>query len=238
MAKPETYREKALRILEAEARSGVREVGNNLGPDVEKYQRADSLFAPDTGYPWCASFVVWGFEEAGRPLTELRESPSVGQLLNEARSHGWNVAKPARADCVCFYWSDSHPNWPDHIGMVRGIAQDGAILTVEGNTGPDGGGHQGAWFKTRYPATTRMAYFRVPGVIERTPVVVVKPEVDEDVWIPGYARWWGDRPPAPKEWQEFQAARKDWRQKRPKRAPKTLTKEQWQAVAAELAAKK
>lgn len=240
--KAKSWRELALRRAAVEARRGVREQGNNRGPDVEKYQRADGLHInPDTGYPWCAAFVAWAYEEVGRPLTELQESASVGLMLNAAKQHGWNVAEPKRGDCVCFYWADSHPDWPDHIGIVRYVDPPN-LLTVEGNTGPDGGiGSDGVYFRTR-PLGAKMAYFRVPGttvVVDEPaddPVVPAKPvvEPDEKLWLPGFARWWGDKPLPPRDYLKYQEARREWRKLRPQKAPKTLTNEEWKAVADEL----
>src|SRR3990167_4371889 len=154
------YREKAAQIAEGEARKKVREQGSNRGPRVEVYQRADGLkLDPDTGYAWCASFAVWAYETAGRPLVELHESASVGYLLSYAGKHGWRIAKPSRGDLVCFYWDAG--DWPDHVGIVTKVRADGSLETVEGNTsGPEG---DGVYAKTRDPKTLRVSYIRVPG---------------------------------------------------------------------------
>jgi len=39
-----------------ELRKGVKEVGKNAGPDVEKYQKSVGVAK---GGPWCAAFVAW-----------------------------------------------------------------------------------------------------------------------------------------------------------------------------------
>lgn len=160
-----TFAELAVQIAEKEAAKKVREQGWNTGPRVQAYQAADGLkLNPDTGYPWCASFLAWCFEQAGRPLLELGESASVGFLLKGAREHDWVVSSPRRGDAVCFFWGSD--DWPDHMGLVRRL--DGPLLlTVEGNTSSDDRGSQdegdGVYLKTRDPRTTRMTYFRVPG---------------------------------------------------------------------------
>lgn len=163
-----TYREQATKIAHQEAAKKVREQGWNTGPDVKKYQRADGLLLnPDTGYPWCASFVVWCFETAGRPLVELHESASVGLLLGHASKHGWRVQTPQRGDLVCFYWGGAGDGWPDHIGFVSQVLPDGRLKTVEGNTSADDAGSQdegdGVFVKTRDPKRYPVAYIRVPG---------------------------------------------------------------------------
>lgn len=161
------YRELAVRWAENEAKKGVREVGTNRGPRVEFYQRKDGLkLDPDTGYPWCSSFAVTGFEEVGRPLVELHESASVGLLLSAAGQHGWVVPKPARGDLVCFYWGGASDTWPDHVGYVRGV-KGTTLLTVEGNTSSGQAGSQddgdGVFARERSMTATKLRYIRVPG---------------------------------------------------------------------------
>lgn len=163
-----TFRELAVRWGEGEARKGVREVGgNNRGPRVSMYQGLDGLkIDPDTGYPWCASFVVAGYELVGRPLVELHESASVGLLLGAAGKHGWVVSKPLRGDLVCFFWGGSGDSWPDHIGFVRGV-KGSTLLTVEGNTSSGRAGSQddgdGVFMRERSMTAIKMRYIRVPG---------------------------------------------------------------------------
>lgn len=164
----DTYREAATKIAIAEAAKNVREQGWNRGPRVEAYQRADGLrLDPDTGYPWCSSFVVWCFENAGRPLVELHESASVGWLLKYAGDHKWRVGTPQRGDLVCFYWGGPGDSWPDHVGIVTQVLPDGRLKTVEGNTSSDDAGSQdegdGVFVKTRDPKRYTTAYIRVPG---------------------------------------------------------------------------
>lgn len=162
------YRELVARWAEREARAGVREQGgNNRGPRVEAYQRKDGLkLDPDTGYPWCASFVVAGFEEVGRPLVELHESASVGILLGGADKLGWTVARPARGDLACMFWGGSSDGWPDHIAIIRGV-KGSTILTVEGNTSSGQAGSQddgdGVFQRERSMAQIKMRFIRVPG---------------------------------------------------------------------------
>jgi hypothetical protein len=58
-APPLNYTEAALALIAtatAEANKGVREVGKNAGPDVEKYLHCLGM---TKGSPWCAAFVSW-----------------------------------------------------------------------------------------------------------------------------------------------------------------------------------
>jgi hypothetical protein len=229
-----TYREKATQIASAEARAGVKEVGTNTGPKVQVYQRADGLkLNPDTSYPWCAAFVCWAFEKAGRPLEELKESASVGFLLNYANQHGWGVTKPARGDCVCFYWGSD--NWPDHIGLVTEIS-GGKVLTVEGNTGPDGRvGVDGVYFKTR--DTERMAFFRVPGEVDSRDLAdeIVDPVVTiTDDQYKKWAAWRVRKPKQTRAERKREGAREKWRSNRPKDIPREVPHEWWERLVDEL----
>lgn len=165
------FRELVVRWAVNEARKKVREVGTNRGPRVEAYQRADGLLIdPDTGYPWCASFAVAGFEEVGRPLVELHESASVGILLGGADKLGWTAAKPARGDLACMFWGGPGDGWPDHIAIVRGV-KGSTILTVEGNTSSGLAGSQddgdGVFARERSATAIKMRFIRVPGQTEK-----------------------------------------------------------------------
>ena len=58
-AAPINITEAALALIAtatAEANKGVREVGKNAGPDVEKYLHSLGM---TKGSPWCAAFVSW-----------------------------------------------------------------------------------------------------------------------------------------------------------------------------------
>lgn len=157
MATP--FRAIALRFAVGEANKHVIEHGENTGPEIKEYQAADGVkFNPDTGYPYCAAGVCWSFDKAGRPLVELKESPSVGILLSYARKHEWNVAQPQPGDCVCFYWGPD--DWPDHIGFVKTVGPT-SLTTVEFNTSLPGK-PEGVYVRSR-PRSLRMSFFRVPG---------------------------------------------------------------------------
>lgn len=131
-------RERALEMALAEAARHVHEAGGaNTGPRVKQYQGATGLAG--TGRPWCDAFCDFCFEEAGRSLDELERSAGVEHTFELAKSKGWLVNDPARADLVCFQW-DSGPL--DHIGFVVQPMPDGSVKTVEGNTSPMAGvGH-------------------------------------------------------------------------------------------------
>jgi hypothetical protein len=189
-------RERALEMALAEAAKHVHEEGGaNTGPRVRQYQGATSLAG--TGWPWCDAFCDFCFEEAGRSLDELERSAGVEHTFELAKSKGWLVNEPARADLVCFQW-DSGPL--DHIGFVLQPMPDGSIKTVEGNTSPMAGvGHaqgegDGVYVKIR-PRGVCAAFIRVPGNVPDP-----QPPAGYDEW----ARWVmegrkGPRPDVPQQ---------------------------------------
>jgi Putative peptidoglycan binding domain/CHAP domain len=162
-------RERAVRIALAEAREGVRETGSNTSKRIRQYQSADSFVkgTKDTGYAWCASFVVWCYREAGRVLTETGRSASVPDTAKAARSEGWVRRKPRRGDVVCLQLPIGGlppvDQTPDHIGLVVEVNSDGSVRTVEGNT-PGGNGGEGVFVVTR-PRSQCETIIRVPGQV-------------------------------------------------------------------------
>jgi hypothetical protein len=152
----------------AEARDGVRESGPNTSKRIKQYQSADSFRpSPDTGYDWCASFVVWCYREARRELTETGRSASVPGTANAARAQGWVVRRPKRGDIVCIQLASNGlppvDMTPDHIAIVLEPLPDGSVRTVEGNTNGETGG-QGVFVKTRPPEECE-TFIRVPGMV-------------------------------------------------------------------------
>ena len=161
-------RERALRIALAEARDGVRETGTNTSKRIKEYQSADSFKpSPDTGYDWCASFVVWCYREARRELAETGRSASVPGTATAARAQRWVVRRPRRGDVVCIQLASNGlppvDMTPDHIAIVLEPLADGSVRTVEGNTNGETGG-QGVFVKTR-PKAECETFIRVPGTV-------------------------------------------------------------------------
>lgn len=128
----------AVELALAEAAEHVVEQGTNTGQRIREYQAEDGYKPnPDTGYPWCASFVGAMFAWVGRPLDELKRSASVGFLVQYARPLGWVIGPGggwARGDVFCVKYRDGN-TWHDHTGLVVKRHPDGSATTVEGNTG-------------------------------------------------------------------------------------------------------
>jgi hypothetical protein len=152
---------------------GATEVGgNNMGPEVRKYQSATWL--PVGPWPWCAAFVGWCImkanEEMGfapftgkRPRTAgafdyeawaTNRHPETGKYMRRA---GENVvvldpSEPIkRGDLIIFTYS--------HIGIaVSGETPGGTFSIVEGNTGPQGNSRDGdgVWLKVKHHRTAKI----------------------------------------------------------------------------------
>lgn len=130
------------------SQDGVREEGgNNCGPKIVEYQAATWL--KPAPWPWCAAFVDWCIREwirgldprdplfagktpeAWRPLTA-----GALDLENWGKSRGLKIlgrnADVEAGDIVTFDMG--------HCGIVTAsrVRTAATILTVEGNTGPEG----------------------------------------------------------------------------------------------------
>lgn len=112
---PAVITEAALALVAAataEADKGVREVGKNAGPDVEKYQKCVGL---GKGNPWCAAFVSWcHMTSKGWTKPAKWCSGSAVSLYQAAKGKGAVCVTPADAD----FKSKVKP------GMVWSRAQD------------------------------------------------------------------------------------------------------------------
>jgi len=140
----QTARSKAMRI--ALSQKGVREhpFGSNSGPKVKEYQASTSLGG--TGWPWCAAFCCWSFDEAGRRFAGWNTA-YVPEYVSVARAgkHGLSVVDAARVipgDLACFDWQGDGEC--DHIGIVTTKVRSGNFQCIEGNTsfGNDSNGGQ------------------------------------------------------------------------------------------------
>lgn len=117
-------------IAEAERWIGITERGgDNLGPDVEAFQRAVDGRAE--GEPWCMAFVQFCLKQIGggdifpseHCLTVWRKSPR--ELRLQAPEPG----------CLMFWQYEGSA--AGHVGIVKAVVGCYCI-TIEGNTGPGG----------------------------------------------------------------------------------------------------
>ena len=111
----------------------LAEVGYIETPDnITKYGE----FTKANGLAWCGSFVNWCAHQAGVKLPSM-----VSTAMGAARMKDvgrWHTENPQPGDLVFFDFPHDGIDRISHIGIVVAV-QDGAIITVEGNTAPAGG---------------------------------------------------------------------------------------------------
>jgi len=124
---------------------GVRETGgNNRGQRVEEYLKATGTPA---GFPWCASFVRWCFNQAGLPVDGNAWSPSwFPRSKTVYTRHSAQVATARPGDVFGIYFS--RLKRIGHVGFILEV-QPEYFVTVEGNTN-DGGSREGDGVHKRY----------------------------------------------------------------------------------------
>ena len=152
-AAPINVTEAALALIAtatAEANKGVREVGKNAGPDVEKYLHCLGM---TKGSPWCAAFVSWCVMTS-RGLAKPPKWCS-GSAVSLFQMSGKNAVKvtPVDADYKSkvkpgYIWSRAQDataaaaarkgSWcQGHTGIVVAVDAMG-FHTIEGNTNAAG----------------------------------------------------------------------------------------------------
>lgn len=172
-------REKLVRAELAAAKLGVGEVGgNNHGPWVKKFLAEVGL--PE-GYAWCDAFQSYEMHVVAGVRLPI-ESASVAQTYATAQRLGWVVTRPFRGDLVCYDF-DGDGCFDDHIGLVVRVLHLGPTLilrTVEGNTSSGKKGSQadggGVYLRVRTVSRKRVAFVRIPGVINDPPARKKKPK--------------------------------------------------------------
>ena len=123
----------ALKI--AQSQRGVREVGTNSGPQVDQYLAAAKV---SPGNPWCASFVTWSLEKAGRKMDGGGWAGVATWVRNaEQGTNGLKfvTAEEARpGDIVAYDWGGQNDFGADgHIGFLDSAVKDGKFTALEGN---------------------------------------------------------------------------------------------------------
>jgi hypothetical protein len=125
----------------------VRELsGRNDGAEVEKYLASTGL---GKGYPWCAAFVAWCFDEAGVHAIHSAWSPSwfprSATIYTKGRRDNQN---PERADVFGIFYR--HLDRIGHIGFIHDWpAGSDYVITVEGNTNNAGSREGDGVYKKR-----------------------------------------------------------------------------------------
>ena len=118
-----------LEVLDGEV--GVTEEPGNTGVPFMRYALGGEVPAA-----WCARFVRWAFEKAGRPLPGNRwKNGSVNEMMVACTQAGWGVTGPKPGAIVFFKTRGDSDRGPGrHVGVVTSVSGD-MFQTIEGNAG-------------------------------------------------------------------------------------------------------
>lgn len=132
----------------------VREIGPNAGQVVEEYQR---FCGARKGDPWCACAVSW----CGKTMLDgdwpLPVTASCQTLYEYANTHGLLSDAPRRGD-VFLLWHASLGRYA-HTGFVEAAVAK-SVVTLEGNTNPDGGREGYGWFRRKRVVDDHIKFVR------------------------------------------------------------------------------
>lgn len=124
-----TARDRLQRVYSAEV--GVREVtGKNDGPEMEAYLASTKL---GPGYPWCAAFISWVFEQEDYDQPRTPWSPAL--FPNRVVVWPDKGKTPQKSDVFGIYFSSKKRI--GHAGFVESWGSN-FVITVEGNTNENG----------------------------------------------------------------------------------------------------
>ncbi len=101
---------------------GIREVGNNMGPDVRRYVKLGKCGAESD--PWCAIFANAMLESTGNPGTRSAMARSFENNKNFVKLKG-----PALGAIVTF-WRGKKSQGFGHVGFYNG--EKGGRISVVG----------------------------------------------------------------------------------------------------------
>ncbi len=92
---------------------------------------------------WCALFATWVWESAGIPIPRY---PFTGSVYRWGAAHGRLLpptAVPAPGDIVLYGTGPQNAATSVHMGIVAQVWPDGAIDTIDGDSGPEPLGRYG-----------------------------------------------------------------------------------------------
>jgi len=146
---PQALLQRVINVAAAEEQQHVREepLGSNRGPRVDQYLRSAGI-DPGTGsYPWCASFIVWCFDNAARQLgltSPVPRTAGVHDMWQKAGRAGFRripydaaIGDPSQVQPGHVFFIDTGEGH-GHTGLVVG-REGNEFQTIEGNTNELGG---------------------------------------------------------------------------------------------------
>jgi hypothetical protein len=126
---------------------------------------------PDTGYfcnpygpceQWCALFATWAWERAGVPIPRYAFT---GYMYYWAGGHGALLpatATPSPGDAVLYGTGPQNVFTSEHVGIVTQVWPDGAIDTVDGDSGPGRDGWLSVTINGPYLPSDSLSYNGMP----------------------------------------------------------------------------
>lgn len=113
-----------------------KEIGTKENPPNSNKTKYGKFTGHD-GQPWCGSFVMWCAGQLKLNLPNVVYTPTgVTGFQGKGLWSNAATAKPAPGDIVFFDFPGGAK--VDHVGIVVKDNGDGTIVSVEGNTIPDG----------------------------------------------------------------------------------------------------
>jgi CHAP domain-containing protein len=85
---------------------------------------------------WCALFATWAWNQAGVPIPRYGFT---GDIYGWAAQHGAVLSPDSRAapgEAVLYGTGPANVNSSVHVGIVAQVWPDGAVITIEGDSGP------------------------------------------------------------------------------------------------------
>jgi hypothetical protein len=126
---------------------------------------------PDTGYycnpygpceQWCALFATWAWEQAGIAIPRYAFT---GDIYYWAGGYGGLLpptATPSPGDAVLYGTGPQNVNTSEHVGIVAQVWPDGAIDTVDGDSGPGRDGWLSVTINGPYLPSDSLSYNGMP----------------------------------------------------------------------------
>jgi hypothetical protein len=130
-------------LITAASQIGIAEVppGSNKGPQIDLVLKAVGL---GSGYPWCAAYVYWCFQQACRQMGRVNPCPKSAGVLNLWSLAGYKesglkritaaqaMANPRLIKPGMQFLMKFSPT-AGHTGLVESV-QGNKLITLEGNS--------------------------------------------------------------------------------------------------------
>lgn len=118
-------------VAKARSQEGVKESPANSNKTIY------GKFTGHDGQPWCGSFVMWSAAQIGfKGMPNCVYTPAGAEAFKGKGSwYNPETYKPQPGDIVFFSFDGKGI---EHVGIVVKDNGDGTMVTIEGNTTPDG----------------------------------------------------------------------------------------------------